>query len=48
MALKEERENDLLGGLHHRLVEKSTSMQNASALYQIHRKELKSYLKLMC
>ena len=42
MALQKELAEDLVEGLYHRQFEKSTLMQNASALYhsdQVHRKE---------
>ena len=48
MALEKEPGEDLLQGLYHRQLAKSTSMQNASALChsdQVHRKDPKSYLK---
>ena len=48
MAPEKEPEDDLLKGLYHRQLEKSTSMQNAFALYhsdQSHRKEPKSCTK---
>ena len=48
MAFEKEPEDDLLEGLYHRQLEKSTPMLNATALYhcdQIHRKEPKSFLK---
>ena len=49
MAPEKEPEEDLLEGFYHRQLEKSISMQNASALYhtdQAHRKDPKSYSKL--
>ena len=45
MALEKEPDDDLLEGFYLQQLERSTSMQNASALYhsdQIHRKEPKS------
>ena len=49
MTMEKGPDDDLLEGLEHRRLEKSTSMQNASALChcgQIHRKVPKSFLKL--
>ena len=49
MTMEKAADDDLLEGLDHRRLEKSTSMQTASALChsgQIHRKVPKSFLKL--